>query len=108
MLTIDLLRFLERQDVPFTNNQAERDIPMMKCRQKISGGFRSKLATKVGLISGFPSLTHSQSAPLSNQYLSARTPEPLITSKTRKLPRSFWAIAAPKTPKSRTILLSGR
>ena len=38
----DALRFLHDLDVPFTNNQAERDLRMMKLRQKISGGYRSQ------------------------------------------------------------------
>ena len=37
----DVLRFLSDAEVPFTNNQAERDARMMKLRQKISGGFRA-------------------------------------------------------------------
>ena len=37
----DVLRFLTDFTVPFTNNQAERDLRMMKLRMKISGTFRT-------------------------------------------------------------------
>lgn len=85
----ETLRFLHDRHVPWSNNQAERDIRPMKIQQKISGGFR----TEAGAI-GFCRI---------RSYLSTTTKNGIdpCDAIAQALARKPWL---PKT----TVRLSGR
>lgn len=56
-----VLRCLSEAQVPFSNNLAERDLRMIKLRQKVSGGFRTLSGAEIFcIIRGFLSTTHKQ------------------------------------------------
>ena len=80
----DTLRFLTDPNVPFTNNLAEQDLRMMKCKQKISGGFRCEEGAKIfARIRGFISTARKQSWNIFDslqQVIRNQVPLPVSTS----------------------------
>jgi len=65
----DVLRFLQGPAVPFANNDAERDLCMMRCKQKKSGGFRpGNGAAIIVRIRGFISTVRKQGFNVLKRY----------------------------------------
>lgn len=66
------LAFIRDPTIPFTNNQAERDLRMTKLKQKISGGFQTQQSPKLFCrIRGYISTLRKQNIPVLNSLSSA-------------------------------------
>ena len=78
-----MLAFLYDLRVPFDNNQAERDLRMLKVQQKISGGFRTATgAAAFARIRGYVSTLRKQGLPVLAALESVFAGSPLMPSLT--------------------------
>ena len=78
-----VLAFLDDLRVPFDNNQAERDLRMLKVQQKISGGFRTATgAAAFARIRGYVSTLRKQGLPVLAALESVFAGSPLMPSLT--------------------------
>ncbi len=75
----DVLRFMSDFNVPFTNNQAERDLRMAKLKQKISGGFRSVQGAQMfARIAGYLSTLRKQGINIAHAMTALCAGQPIL------------------------------
>ena len=83
----EILAFAKDLPIPFTNNQAERDLRMMKLRQKISGVFRSEEgATYFCRVRGFISTIRKHDRPVLSELRRVFEGTPFMPTATHRMP----------------------
>lgn len=76
----ELLAFAFHKEVPFTNNQAERDLRPAKTKQKIAGSFRALQGAKVyARIQGFASTVRKHNRSVFTEFKNAFTGQTFLT-----------------------------
>jgi transposase len=77
----EVLLFLDDPKVPFTNNQAERDLRMLKLKQKISGCYRTQKGAQIFCrIRGFISTVRKRGRNVIEDLASILRKEPVFAS----------------------------
>ncbi len=76
-----MLAFLDDLTIPFDNNQAERDLRMLKVQQKVSGCFRADTGSVAfARIRGYCSTLSKQRIPFLAALAALFTGQPLYPS----------------------------